>query len=136
MQEYTKGSFSKKRKYRDVIKTVTVMWISKVILIAAILYVANSTAKANTSSSEDLFCNWVADAALAIAQNRNKGIAEYDLIGKVLATNTNYREQIVIIPLIGRVYKAEESVSPFDHALIEYETCEFLFTNLYNQRIF
>ena len=130
MEDYNKGYFSRKRKYKDVLKNVTVMWLTKVILITAILYVANTTAKANIMNSQDSFCNWVADAAFAVAQNRNNGMAEYDLIGKVLETNTNYREQIVIIPLIDRIYKSEESISPVDHALLEHQMCELLFTNL------
>lgn len=130
MEENKIRYFSRKLNNKGVLKTVTVMWVFKIFLITVILYAANTTAKANPSSSQDLFCNWVADAALAVAENRRNGIGEYDLIDKVLATNTNYREQIVIIPLIDRIYRSEENLSPFDHALIEYEMCDYLFTGL------
>ena len=67
MKDFNKGYFSRKRKYKDVLRNVTVMWLSKVILITVIIYVANTAAKANIMKTHNSFCSWVADAAFAVA---------------------------------------------------------------------
>ena len=129
MEDHEQGHTSGKSNYKDVLTTVTVMLMLKIALATVILFVANSEANANSSETKDLFCNWVADAAIAVAQNRNNGILEYDLINKVLGNNKNYQEHIVIIPLIDRMYGSSNEVTPYEHALIEYDLCDLLSVN-------
>ena len=96
----------------------------KNILLTTILIVASFATQANATKSEPSFCEWLGDAATAIAQNRDNGIDEYDLVGKFLSENRSYGEQSVVIPLIDRVYGVESNMSPEEIAFVEKELCE------------
>ena len=48
------------------------------------------SAHAKHGHSEPAFCEWLGEAAISIAQNRDNGIEEYDLIGKYFKENKSY----------------------------------------------
>ncbi len=85
------------------------------------LTIASSITGKATSTN---FCEWLGDSASAIAQNRDNGVGEYDLIGKYLKESESYGEQSVIIPLIDRVYGVQRHISPNDIAIVEQTQCE------------
>ena len=97
--------------------------MKKLILITFILTISIS-ANANSISSEPTFCEWLGNAATSVAQNRDNGIEEYDLIGKYLSEGKSYGEQSVVIPLIDRVYNIEKDLSPDEVAFAEMQRCE------------
>ncbi len=70
------------------------------------------------------FCEWLGDSAYTVAQSRDNGIEEYDLIGKVLSEGKSYGEQSVVIPLIDRVYGIEGEINSDEVAFIEQKRCE------------
>ena len=75
------------------------------------------------------FCEWLGDSAYTVAQNRDNGIEEYDLIGKVLSEDKSYGEQSVVIPLIDRVYGIEGNIDPDEVAFAEQQRCEIAFVS-------
>ena len=79
------------------------------------------------------FCEWLGDSASSIAQSRDRGIGEYDLIGEFLSEGKSYGEQSVIIPLIDRVYGIEGHINPKDIAIVEQAQCEIALVNLVNK---
>ncbi len=92
------------------------------VTIIIFLLVVNASSYAQDSN--DTFCEWLGNAANAVAQNRDKGIAEYDLIKKYLEQSTSYGEQSVVIPLIDRVYNFENNLDPDEVAFAEKQQCE------------
>ena len=102
----------------------------KKLVLTAFLLAISFSANANSNSSAPTFCEWLGDAATAIAQNRDNGIEEYDLIGKYLSEDTSYGEQSVVIPLIDRVYGIEGNLSPDEVAFAEQQRCEVAFVQL------
>ena len=101
----------------------------RLLLITIFSLFFSSTNYAASNLSEPTFCEWLGDAATAVAQNRDNGIDEYDLIGKYLSENESYGEQSVVIPLIDRVYGIERSLSPEEIAFAEKQRCEIAFVN-------
>ena len=102
----------------------------RLLLITIFLLSLSITNYAANKSSEPAFCEWLGDAALAVAQNRDNGIDEYDLIGKYLSEDISYEEQSVVIPLIDRVYSIEGNMSPDDLAFAEQQRCEIAFVHI------
>ena len=102
----------------------------KKLLLTTFLLVITISVNANSNSSEPTFCEWLGDAATAIAQNRDNGMDEYDLIGKYLSEDKSYGEQSVVIPLIDRVYGIERGLKPDEIAFAEQQRCEVAFVRL------
>lgn len=96
----------------------------KRLLLTTYLLAITISANANSNSSESTFCEWLGNAATTIAQNRDNGIEEYDLIGKYLSENKSYGEQSVVIPLIDRIYGIEGGLNPDEVAFAEQRRCE------------
>ena len=94
----------------------------KQIILIIFLLLINVSVYAQESNAT--FCEWLGDAANAVAQNRDNGIEEYDLIGIFLQQNTSYGEQSVVIPLIDRVYNIEQDLNPNEVAFAEMKRCE------------
>ena len=91
-----------------------------ILLIAAInLSVTMQQANANSA-----YCEWVGSAATIIAENRDNGISEFDLIENYLHQDQSYQEQNVILPLIERVYATDGNTSPGEIAFVEQQQCE------------
>ena len=97
--------------------------------ITIILLLLSTISFASNSTDETSFCEWLGNSATSIAQSRNRGIAEYDLIGDYLAQDKSYGEQSVLIPLIDRAYGIARNVNPQDLAIIERTQCEIALTN-------
>ena len=102
----------------------------KKLLLTTFLLAITISGNANSNASAPTFCEWLGDAATAIAQNRDNGIEEYDLIGKYLSEGKSYGEQSVVIPLIDRVYGIEGNLSPEEVAFAEQQRCEIAFVRL------
>ena len=97
----------------------------KILILITILFIVSiSTSYAQNDYSAPTFCEWLGNAASAVAQNRDKGIEEYDLIGKYLKGSTSYGEQSVVIPLIDRVYNIGKDLNPDEIAFAEWQQCE------------
>ena len=90
------------------------------ILISTLSLAGYATGRNSTSN----FCEWLGDSATAIAQNRDQGMSEYDLIGRYLSEGKTYAEQSVVIQLIDRVYNIESHISPDNIAIVEQAQCE------------
>ncbi len=93
----------------------------RVITIIFLLVVNAST---YAQDSNNTFCEWLGNAANVVAQNRDNGIKEYDLIKKYLDQSISYGEQSVVIPLIDRVYNFENNLDPDEVAFAERQQCE------------
>ena len=102
----------------------------KFLTITTLLFAINITAQANQNYTQPTFCEWLGEAANAVAQNRDNGMDEYDLIGKYLLEDTSYGEQSVVIPLIDRVYGIERDLNPEEVAFAEKQRCEVAFASI------
>ena len=89
------------------------------LLVASNLSVSMQSVEANST-----YCEWLGNAAIVIAQNRDNGMSEIDLIDNYLQQNQSYVEQQVIIPLIDRVYSTEKGIGPSEIAIVEQQLCE------------
>jgi hypothetical protein len=96
----------------------------KKLILTTLLLVLSTASNAEGRASEPTFCEWLGDSAFTVAQNRDNGIEEYDLIGKVLSEGKSYGEQSIVIPLIDRVYGIEKQLSPGKITFIEKQHCE------------
>ena len=76
------------------------------------------------ASANSAYCEWIGSAATIIAENRDNGLSEFDLIENYLNQNQSYQEQTVILPLIERVYTIERNFSPGEIAIVEQRLCE------------
>ena len=94
----------------------------KQIMLTIFLLITSATLHAQDTNAT--FCEWLGDTANVVAQNRDNGINEYDLIGKYLQQGTSYGEQSVVIPLIDRVYNFEKDLDPDEVAFAEQKQCE------------
>ena len=101
----------------------------KNLILVTLLFLISLSVQANDRES---FCAWLGDAAISVAQNRENGIEEYDLIGKYLSENKSYGEQSIVIPLIDRVYGIEKEMSPDEVAFAEKQRCAVAFVGLGN----
>ena len=99
----------------------------KRLLLTTFLLVISISASSKNNYSEPTFCEWIEAAAIAVTQNRDNGIEEYDLIGKYLSAGTSYEEQSIIIRLIDRVYRTD--ISQGEIAFIEKQECEIAFVS-------
>ena len=102
----------------------------KALLLTIILFTFSSVSYADNIASDSSFCEWLGNAAVSVAQNRDNGIEEYDLIGKYLSEEKSYGEQSVVIPLIDRVYNIEKNLNPDEVAFAEMQRCELAFVNI------
>ena len=91
------------------------------ILLIAIINLNITMQQANASSS---YCEWLGNAAVVIAENRNNGMSEFDLIENYLDQSQSYEEQQAIIPLIDRVYATDQGIGPTEIAIVEQQQCE------------
>lgn len=57
------------------------------------------------------FCAWKANAARAIAMNRDVGLEEIEVIGHYLDQETEYEEQKIVLALIEKIYGTYEFVT-------------------------
>lgn len=101
----------------------------KKLILTTILLALSISTNAKNNDSEPTFCEWLGDTATAVAQNRDNGIEEYDLIGKYLSEGKSYGEQSVVIPLIDRVYGIEGNMSPEEVAFAEQQRCNVVFVH-------
>ena len=99
----------------------------KTLLLTILLFATTFPAYANHGNPNANFCEWLGNAANVVAQNRDNGIEEYDLIGKYLSESESYGEQSIVIPLIDRVYGIESELSPEQIAFTERQQCEIAF---------
>ena len=124
------GYYSRKNSNKDVLSSIKILWMFKVLLIATTFLTALTIAQAAHAKNVTTFCDWMADEAISVAQNKQNGMPETALIEKVLEENSNYTDQVILIRIIDRVYNDKLNISPFEHALYEYEVCNALLTSL------
>ena len=91
------------------------------ILLIAVINLSFSMQNASANSE---YCEWIGSAANIIAENRDNGLSEFDLIENYLNQNQSYREQTVILPLIERVYATDRKTIPGEIAVVEQQHCE------------
>lgn len=91
----------------------------KILLLITLINLSLYAQESNAN-----ICEWLGDAAIVVAQNRDNGIGEYDLINKYLEQDASYGEQNVVITLIDRVYHAKKDLAPEEVALAERKQCE------------
>ncbi len=91
-----------------------------IFLVAAI----NLSMTMQQAEAESAYCDWLGNAAIIIAENRNNSMSEFDLTENYLDQNQSYAEQEAIIPLIKRVYVFEQDVGPREIAIVERQQCE------------
>ena len=91
-----------------------------ILLIVAI----NLNFTMQPANANSAYCEWIGSAATIIAENRDNGLSEFDLIENYLNQNQSYREQTVILPLIERVYASDRNTSPGEIAIVEQQHCE------------
>ena len=95
----------------------------KKLLLTTLLLTISTIANANNYHTEPTFCEWLGNAGSIIAQNRDKGMSETDLIKNYLEQQQSYEEQLIIIPLIDRVYNKKEYLTPDEIAFVEKRQC-------------
>ena len=130
VDDIKQGYYSRMNSNKDVLSFIKILWIFKVLLIATTFLTALTIAQAAYAINDSTFCDWVADEAISVAQNKQNGMPETALIEKVLEENSNYTDQVILIRIIDRVYNDKLNISPFEHALYEYEVCNALLTSL------
>ena len=130
VDEISQGKNSRTNSNKDVLNLMCNLPAFKILLLVMIIFTTHTVANAIPAETDAKFCDWVADAALAVAQNKKNGMSEVSLIEKVLEENINYTDQVILIRIIDRVYKTKYDKSPFEHALYEYEACSALLTSL------
>ena len=130
VDDIKQGYYSRMNSNKDVLSFIKILWILKVLLIATTFLTALTIAQAAYAINDSTFCDWVADEAISVAQNKQNGMPETALIEKVLEENSNYIDQVILIRIIDRVYNDKLNISPFEHALYEYEVCNALLTSL------
>lgn len=91
------------------------------ILLITVINLSFSMQHANANSA---YCEWIGSTATIIAENRDNGLSELDLIENYLNQNQSYQEQTVILPLIERVYTNNRNTSPGEIAIVEQQHCE------------
>ena len=91
------------------------------ILLIAVINLTFTMQHANANSA---YCEWIGSAATVIAENRDNGLSEFDLIENYLNQNQSYLEQNIILPLIERVYSTDRNTSPGEIAFVEQQQCE------------
>ena len=101
----------------------------KKLIFTTLVLAFSLSAHAKHGHSEPAFCEWPGEAVISIAQNRDNGMGEYDLIGKFLKEDKSYGEQSVVIPLIDRVYGIEGNIDPDEVAFAEQQRCEVAFVS-------
>ena len=82
----------------QILGMLKLVWLSKLLVLLFLVDININLVNANVSNHDNSYCGWIKSAALAIAQNKVNGFDEYKLIGKVLETNMDYKQQLVIIP--------------------------------------
>lgn len=102
----------------------------KTLIITTLSFVMSITVQANQNHAQPTFCEWFSEAANAVAQNRDNGMDEHDLIDKYLQEDKSYGEQSVVIPLIDRVYGLERDLNPEEIAFAEKQRCEIAFASI------
>ena len=95
-----------------------------------IIALLNVTLMTNFTLADGQYCEWLGNAAGIVAQNRDNGLEEYDLIKNYLHQNQSYQEQKTILSLIDRVYQLEKSRNPAEIAYIEKLRCEVALASL------
>lgn len=104
----------------------------KTLILTIFLFLISISAHSNNAQTEPTFCEWLGKAAISVAQNRDNGMVEYDLIRKYLSENKSYGEQSILIPLIDRVYGIEKNMSPDEVAFTEIQRCEIALVQYLN----
>jgi hypothetical protein len=104
----------------------------KKLILITLLFLFSFSAYSKNENPDPSFCEWLGDAATSVAQNRDNGVGEYDLISKYLSEGKSYGEQSVVIPLIDRVYGIEGNMSPEEIAFVEQQRCEIAFVSMLN----
>ena len=99
------------------------------LILTLLLFFISISIHAEINHSQATFCEWFGDAAISVAQNRDNGIGEYELIGKYLSESKSYGEQSVVIHLIDRVYGIEKHLNPEKVAFVEQQRCEIASVN-------
>ncbi len=102
------------------------------ILLIAFLNVGFSVNKAHANFE---YCEWVSNVAHAVAENRNNGMTEFDLIDKYLEQSQSYGEQHAVLSLIDRVYQMDLESSANDIAIVEKERCELALLSISKIRL-
>lgn len=85
---------------------------------------------ANSAHANTPYCEWLSSAANSIAQSRDNGLAEFDLIENYLQQSQSYTEQKIILQLIDRVYQLDKGSKPTQVAYIEKQRCEITYIRL------
>jgi len=101
----------------------------KTLVLTTLLLLTSFSAYSKNEYTEPSFCEWLGNAATSVAQIRDNGVGEYDLIGKYLSEGKSYGEQSVVIPLIDRVYGVEKQLSPAKILFIEKQQCMLTLAN-------
>ena len=81
------------------------------------------------ANADSTYCEWVGQAANIIAENRNNGMSEFDLMENYLDQNQSYEEQKVVIPLIERIYSTDRGIGPEEIAIVEQQHVTRTLTN-------
>ena len=101
----------------------------KTLVLTTLLLLTSFSAYSKNEYTEPSFCEWLGNTATSVAQIRDNGVGEYDLIGKYLSEGKSYGEQSVVIPLIDRVYGVEKQLSPAKILFIEKQQCMLTLAN-------
>ena len=78
-----------------------------------LLLILGSISQAFADEQRELrkFCMWKASAAQAIAMNRDFGLKETEVTRQFLNQQTNYKEQLIVLYLIDKIYGNYEFVT-------------------------
>lgn len=88
------------------------------IFILFVTLLANGTATA-----DQRICNQLGHMGYVIAQYRDRGIDELETTEIYLALMQPYREQVIVLALIDRVYNLEHDLYPEEVAYTEQDLC-------------
>jgi len=97
------------------------------IILLFVLFIPNP-ATADQQRELRKFCMWKASAAQTIAMNRDFGLEETTVINHFLNQKTEYREQVIVLHLIDKIFGTYEYVT---HDTIYSQTNDLCMRNFY-----
>ncbi len=98
---------------------VIMLKVTSMYLISFLFLVISNQVGANEYSELKRFCMWKASAAQTIAMNRDNGLSETKIIGYYLNQKTAYKEQLIVLHLIDKIYGTYKFVT---HDTVYFQT--------------
>ena len=102
---------------------VIMLKVTGMYLISFLFLIISDQVAANEYSQLKRFCMWKSSAAQTIAMNRDNGLNKTEVISYYLNQKTAYKEQLIVLYLIDKIYGAYRFVTHDTVYLQTNKTC-------------